>query len=325
MNQEIEFVKYQKLKHIKFLVNQIDFKEGHIHNEIEVFLVLDGTGKTEIVNQTYNLQVGDIYFINSSDPHAYYRSADAVKETGQVCEGPLFLFAQISNHFLREYFPQIRTTLFKSGPLSEYLNEEELDDFRACLVNAAIDYFAEEDCYQLDVASKIASLLKVCYKKLPHKIISEEKKQNLKKKNQRLQRIVSYVDDNFDSQIRLEDIALQEGLSPTHFSHLFSSSFGITFQEYVNTKRMEQCIRLMQNQEKTLLEISYEGGFSDPKYMNRMFLKTFGCTPKEFRSRLTNVRRDYRVKEEQSENILADSDALQVMLKYKSNIVNNKS
>ena len=77
----------------------------------------------------------------------------------------------------------------------------------------------------------------------------------------------------------------------------------------------------MQNDEKTLLEISYEGGFSDPKYMNRMFLKTFGCTPKEFRSRVSNVKRDYRVKEEQSENILSDSDALEVMLEYKSNIV----
>lgn len=319
MDQQIEFVKYQKLKHIKFLVNQIDFKEGHIHNEIEIFLVLKGSGKTEILNQTYSIESGDIYFINSSDPHAYYRSAESVKETGQILEGPLFLFAQISNHFLREYFPQIRTTLFKSGPLSEFLNDEEMNLFRRILVDTAIDYFKEDECYQLDVASGIAKLLKTCYKKIPHKIISEEKKQNLKKKNQRLQRIVSYVDDNFDSQIRLEDIALQEGLSPTHFSHLFSSSFGITFQEYVNTKRMEQCIRLMQNEEKTLLEISYEGGFSDPKYMNRMFLKTFGCTPKEFRSRLTNVRRDYRVKEEQSENILADSDALLVMEEYKSN------
>ena len=66
MDQQIEFVKYQKLKHIRFLVNQIDFKEGHIHNEIEVFLVLKGSGKTEILNQTYNIQTGDIYFINSS-------------------------------------------------------------------------------------------------------------------------------------------------------------------------------------------------------------------------------------------------------------------
>ncbi|MCQ2798376.1 MAG: AraC family transcriptional regulator [Bacilli bacterium] len=320
MDQQIEFVKYQKLKHIRFLVNQIDFKEGHIHNEIEIFLVLNGTGKTEITNQTYNINKNDIYFINSGDPHAYYRSADAVN--GDNFEGPTFLFCQVSNHFLREYFPQIRTTLFKSGPFTDYLSEEELSKFREILVEAAIDYFREDDCYQLDVTSNIAKLLKICYQKIPHKIISEEKKQNLKKRNQRLQRIVSYVDDNFDSQIRLEDIALQEGLSPTHFSHLFSSSFGITFQEYVNTKRMEQCIRLMQNEEKTLLEISYEGGFSDPKYMNRMFLKTFGCTPKEFRSRLSKVRRDYRVKEEQSENILADSDALNVMVQYKSdNIV----
>ncbi|MBP5090963.1 MAG: AraC family transcriptional regulator, partial [Bacilli bacterium] len=49
---------------------------------------------------------------------------------------------------------------------------------------------------------------------------------------------------------------------------------------------------LMSNKEKTLLEISYESGFSDPKYMNKMFLTSFGCTPKEYRNTLEVERSD---------------------------------
>ena len=87
---------------------------------------------------------------------------------------------------------------------------------------------------------------------------------------------ISYIDENFDTQIRLEDITARENISVTHFSHLFTAAFGMTFQEFISVKRMEQCIRLMPNKEKTLMEICYESGFSDLKYMNKVFIKKYG-------------------------------------------------
>ena len=185
-----------------------------------------------------------------------------VEDTDDV---PLFLFVQISNHCLREYFPQIRTTIFNSCNLRDYLSDEEANSMINLLVQSAKIYFMEEPLYQLNVLSNIAKVLVSCYKEVPHEIISEAQKTNLKQKNLRVERIISYIDANFETQIRLQDLAEQENLSPTHFSHLFTSLFGVTFQNYVNIKRMEQCIRLMPNKEKTLLEISYESGFSDPK------------------------------------------------------------
>lgn len=313
---DVELIRYEKLKHVKFLVNRIQFRKEHIHNEFEIFIVLKGSGIAKIKNKSYSLKAGDIFLINSGEVHSYMRdplySLD-VEDTGDV---PLFLFVQISNHCLREYFPQIRTTVFNSCNLRDYLSDEEANSTINLLVQSAKLYFTEEPLYQLNVLSNIAKVMVSCYKEVPHEIISEAQKTNLKQKNLRVERIISYIDANFETQIRLQDLAEQENLSPTHFSHLFTSLFGVTFQNYVNIKRMEQCIRLMPNKEKTLLEISYESGFSDPKYMNRMFIKHFGYTPKEYRKRLGMEQKEISQITREFETIYSLSESIAALEEY---------
>ena len=317
---DIELVRYEKLKHIKFLVNRIQHRQEHIHNEFELFLVLRGEGVAKIKSHTYDIKEGDIYLINSGEVHSYARNPandilDAKKDTA-----PLFLFVQISNHCLREYFPQIRTTVFNSCNLRDYLSEEEAREVTNLLVESAKAYFIEENLYPLKVLGNISKVIMRCYQRVPYEIISEAQKNNLKQKNLRIERIISYIDANFETQIRLQDLAEQENLSPTHFSHLFTSLFGVTFQDYVNIKRMEQCIRLMPNKEKTLLEISYESGFSDPKYMNRMFIKHFGYTPKEYRRRIGMEQVEVKQVIHETETIYSVSDSINALEAFEKDI-----
>ena len=313
---DVELIRYEKLKHVKFLVNRIQFRKEHIHNEFEIFIVLKGSGIAKIKNKSYSLKAGDIFLINSGEVHSYMRDPLYTLDVEDTDDVPLFLFVQISNHCLREYFPQIRTTIFNSCNLRDYLSDAEANSMINLLVQSAKLYFMEDPLYQLNVLSNIAKVLVSCYKEVPHEIISEAQKTNLKQKNLRVERIISYIDANFETQIRLQDLAEQENLSPTHFSHLFTSLFGVTFQNYVNIKRMEQCIRLMPNKEKTLLEISYESGFSDPKYMNRMFIKHFGYTPKEYRKRLGMEQKEISQITREFETIYSLSESIGALEEY---------
>ena len=314
---DIELVRYEKLKHVKFLVNRIQHRQEHIHNEFELFVVLKGEGVAKIKSHTYDIKEGDIYLINSGEVHSYARNpVNDIVLDHKKDNAPLFLFAQISNHCLREYFPQIRTTVFNSCNLKDYLNEEETKEVIRLLVESAKAYFLEENLYPLKILGNISRVLAKCYERVPYEIISEAQKNNLKQKNLRIERIISYIDANFETQIRLQDLAEQENLSPTHFSHLFTSLFGVTFQDYVNIKRMEQCIRLMPNKEKTLLEISYESGFSDPKYMNRMFIKHYGYTPKEYRRRIGAEQVEVKQVIHETETIYSVSDSVNALTTF---------
>lgn len=322
---DIELVRYEKLKHVKFLINRIQLRQEHIHNEFEFFVVLRGEGRAKIKNHTFEIKEGDVYLINSGEVHSYCRvPASNIILDREKDSAPLFLFAQISNHCLREYFPQIRTTVFNSGNLRDFMKEEEVESVVNDLVESAKLYFLEEPLYQLKVLGRISRVLTKCYERVPYEIISEAQKNTLKQKNLRIERIISYIDANFETQIRLQDLAEQENLSPTHFSHLFTSLFGVTFQDYVNIKRMEQCIRLMPNKEKTLLEISYESGFSDPKYMNRMFIKHFGYTPKEYRRRLGVEQIEAKQVIHERETIYNVSDSINAINAFEKNYQEKK-
>ncbi len=196
---DVELIRYEKLKHVKFLVNRIQFRKEHIHNEFEIFIVLKGSGIAKIKNKSYSIKEGDIFLINSGEVHSYMRDPLYTLDVEDTDDVPLFLFVQISNHCLREYFPQIRTTIFNSCNLRDYLSDEEANSMINLLVQSAKIYFMEEPLYQLNVLSNVAKVLVSCYKEVPHEIISEAQKTNLKQKNLRVERIISYIDANFET------------------------------------------------------------------------------------------------------------------------------
>ena len=176
---EIEIVKYPKIKHIKMFVNEIQSVENHIHNDFEIFVVLKNVGIVRINSVVYNVKKGDIIFINSGDVHALSRKMPFDDNT----HNPVFLLIQISNHFVREYFPQIQTTVFKSNNLKETLSADDYNFVLRLLTSAAIDYFSSKEFYQLDVISEVAKTLAIIYRNVDHEIISESQKQKIKKKN----------------------------------------------------------------------------------------------------------------------------------------------
>lgn len=313
---KIEIVKYQKVKHIKVFVNKINYVENHIHNDIEIFIVLSGRGSIKLNSVEQRFSVGDMFLINSGDVHSLSLDTD---DDSKICEGSTSLFIQISNHFAREYFPKIRTLVFESLNLKNVLKKEDYQEILSLLVLTAVDYFSERDYFELDVVSNVSKVLTILLKNVKHEIINEVQKIRIQKQQRRLERIISYIDENFDARIKLEDIAMKENLSLTYLSHLFSKNFGMTFQEFVSEQRMEQCIRLMTNKEKTLLEICYESGFSNPKYMKKVFLDKFGCTPKEYRKKYSAYVDDSQMKTGKLEVIYNDSISLEKIKEFAKN------
>lgn len=311
-NNEIEIIEYPKIKHIKLFVNKIASVENHIHSEFEILLCLKNPGVIRINTNSSIINEGDIFFINSNDVHSI---SHKVSEKSEI-DIPIFLLIQVSTNFLREYIPQLQTTSFKSCNLKDYIEENELNEIKSKLINASIGYLNNTEHYKLNVIEALASFFYDLYKYVPYEILSETRKQKLKIKSLQVERILSYIDANFEGPIKLEDLANEENISCTHFSHLFASYFGITFQEFINIKRMEQCIRLMSNKEKTLIQISYESGFSDPKYMTKMFLKKFDCTPKVYRDKYLTYSDNQFSRGEKLENILSAEEALNVINSY---------
>jgi len=67
----------------------------------------------------------------------------------------------------------------------------------------------------------------------------------------------------------------------------------------------------------TILTISGECGFSDPRYLNQAFIKNYGCTPKQYRQDFERASLPKQQKSMLStQNFLSRQTCLVVLEKY---------
>lgn len=292
MKSQFELVNHLQLKHVKVIVNQIVHRSPHVHSDFEFAMLLKNDGILKTNDERYEMKPGDVVFINSYESHSYSSLKSEDKVSDDFKDAPIFLIVQVSYHFLVEYYPQIRNTVFQTCNLKEFFQEGELYLINQILLGVGRDYFLHEEYYQLRLITRLSYLLRMCLTNIPHKLISDEEKEEMKRQFDRTQRIISYIDENYSGKIRLEDIAKKEGITVTHLSHIFAESSGLNFQQYVNLKRLEKAILLMQDEHKTLTNIAFESGFSDPKYMNQLFKKYYNCKPRQYRNLYKKIRQD---------------------------------
>ena len=73
-------------------------------------------------------------------------------------------------------------------------------------------------------------------------------------------------------------------LSANYFGDLVKRETGKTAQEYIHLKLMNLAKEKICNDTKTVSEIAYELGFKYPQHFRRMFKKTVGISPLEYRN-----------------------------------------
>jgi two-component system response regulator YesN len=103
--------------------------------------------------------------------------------------------------------------------------------------------------------------------------------------NQLVARAQTYIQENFQKDLSLDEVSRQLDLSPYYFSKLFKEETGSNFIEYVTNLRMERAKKLLSEQDRSMKEICMEVGYSDPNYFSRIFKKNTGVTPTEYRER----------------------------------------
>ena len=72
-------------------------------------------------------------------------------------------------------------------------------------------------------------------------------------------------------------------LSPNYFGDLIKKETGMTAQELIRNKLIEQAKEYIVGTDKKLSQIAYELGFQYSQHFNRLFKKSVGYTPNEYR------------------------------------------
>ena len=94
---------------------------------------------------------------------------------------------------------------------------------------------------------------------------------------------ISYISENFNTDISLDSIADMVFISPHYFSELFKKTIGIGFNEYIKKMRMEKASELLSQPEFKVKEISSMVGYNDVSYFIRVFNKHYNMSPSIYR------------------------------------------
>jgi two-component system, response regulator YesN len=100
----------------------------------------------------------------------------------------------------------------------------------------------------------------------------------------KIQKAVRFINDNYRTDIRLDDVAGVTGVSQAHFSRIFRKVMGLSYQDYINSRRITKSQSLLRTSDTTTIEIALAVGFSDATGFGRIFKKLTGRTPTEYRN-----------------------------------------
>lgn len=102
----------------------------------------------------------------------------------------------------------------------------------------------------------------------------------------RLEAFMHQAQPHLDADLSLQSLAEQLALSQRELSELINNNFGMHFFDFVNRYRVELAKTLLiENKEKSVLEVLNTVGFNSKSSFNTAFKKHTGMTPTAFRKR----------------------------------------
>ena len=137
-------------------------------------------------------------------------------------------------------------------------------------------------CYELAVQRSLCCILEAVFRNLDSLPKSEASRVQLNAQI-RLQKMLSYIYENYTRTITLADIAGAANISRSEAGRCFQAYLGCSPVEALIQHRLETARHLLQQTTMTLQEISFACGFHSVNYFSRQFRRKYGYSPGEKR------------------------------------------
>ncbi len=98
-----------------------------------------------------------------------------------------------------------------------------------------------------------------------------------------LEKLRRKLDTEFRSQVSVEDLAGELGVTASHLCRVFKGYTGRTVMGYVMERRVQAAMMGLRGSSDKVAAVALGAGFNDLAHFNRTFKRMLGCTPREFR------------------------------------------
>jgi AraC family transcriptional regulator, regulatory protein of adaptative response / methylated-DNA-[protein]-cysteine methyltransferase len=110
----------------------------------------------------------------------------------------------------------------------------------------------------------------------------------------RVEQAIRFLEDNYQNQPDLKEIADRLNLSEYHFQRLFRRWAGISPKRFVQFLTVEHAKDLLE-ESRSLLTVAYETGLSSPGRLHDLFVNAEAVTPGEYKARGAGLEITYGI------------------------------
>lgn len=98
---------------------------------------------------------------------------------------------------------------------------------------------------------------------------------------------ISFIEQNFQNDITVEDIASACSLNRSYFGKIFHDAVGKSPQQFLLNYRMIKAAELLKLSQLSIGEISNSVGYANQLHFSRAFKNIYGVSPSEWRKKCT--------------------------------------
>lgn len=274
-----ETVNFKPNTNIKLYKND-DFESypNHWHTPLEIIMPVKNQYYVTCCNQKFTLREDDILLIYPGAVHSMKAS-----------QGQRLIF-QADISFLNN-IKDLNSALSLISPVVVITPENTPNahkQIKELLLEISDEYFGNAPLSEASIYSKLIKILVLVGRNNTANITSTNSNfRKYIKHTELILNLCSYINEHYNENITLDDMAKISGYSKYHFSRIFKRYTNYSLYKYVNARKIEQAEKLLIDENLTITEVALRCGYSNLSSFIRMFKIIKGCTPTEFKRMIT--------------------------------------
>ena len=233
-------------------------------SDYQLIYIKHGCGKFIFNGTETTLSQGDLIIYHPYEPQFYTYYSDSTKH-----ESYWIHFAGTTVESLLRSANIWDETVYKIGKNSEICE---------LIIKMVKEFQLQNINYDIYSAGYFLQIISIISR------ITEQNENTLYKNIRRLEIVLDDMHNNFQNNKNADDYAEMCYLSTSRFTHIFKECFGVSPMAYKKQIRINQAKQLLKDTSLSVLEISEIVGFNDSLYFSRIFKKSTGYSPNEYRN-----------------------------------------
>lgn len=255
----------------------------HLHNEYEIYYLLEGQRYYFIDRRTYHVTGGSLVFIDRNQIHQTSQAGPGSHERILISldQNPFSDFLAFTGEMSLEGFFRRNSGILNLDKEGQNLAEYLLD-------GAAKELHEKKPGFRHITMSKLSQLFILAQRHMSGpSSLPADLPLSTQPKHRKVDEVASYIIDHYDKALSLEIIAAHFYVNKCYLSRIFKEASGFTVNEYINMIRIRRARELLSNTSMSITEVSESVGYETITYFERVFHQYTQTSPSGYRKQYT--------------------------------------